>query len=82
MPSLQVRDMPAPLYRRLKQAAKHDHRSLAQEAVAILERGLNIQESPRERRRKILGEIEKMSAHGEHQGLDSPADILREDRSR
>ena len=40
MPALQVREMPDELYVRLKESAKRNHRSLAQESVSILESAL------------------------------------------
>lgn len=40
MPALQVRDFPDDLYEMLKASAKANHRSLAQQTVAFVERGL------------------------------------------
>ena len=47
MTSLQVRELPENIYRQLKRRAKADHRSLAQEAVAILAKGLNASICPK-----------------------------------
>jgi len=41
--SLQVRELPENIYHQLKSRAEADHRSLAQEAVAILAKGLKLQ---------------------------------------
>ncbi len=40
MPALQVREMPDELYMRLKNSAKINHRSLAQETISMLEQAL------------------------------------------
>jgi plasmid stability protein len=43
MPSLQVRDLPDHIYRALREQAKAERRSLAQQTIVILERGLNLE---------------------------------------
>ena len=40
MPALQVRDLPADLYEQLKESARREHRSLAQQTTVLLRRGL------------------------------------------
>lgn len=40
MPALQIREMPDELYMRLKNSAKINHRSLAQETISMLEQAL------------------------------------------
>jgi len=41
MPALVIKALPAEIHRRLKEAADQHHRSMTQEAIAILERGLH-----------------------------------------
>lgn len=41
MAILSIKNLPDPLYRKLKQRAKQQHRSVAQEVTAILERVLS-----------------------------------------
>ena len=41
MPALQVRDFPDDLYERLKACAALEHRSVAQQTVALVEEGFN-----------------------------------------
>lgn len=41
MPALQVRDFPDDLYEKLKACAAMEHRSVAQQTVALVEEGLN-----------------------------------------
>ena len=50
MPSLQVRELPENIYRLLQKKAKDEHRSLAQEAVVALAKGLNTSVSNKTRR--------------------------------
>lgn len=83
MSSLQVRELPESIYRQLKRRAEADHRSLAQEAVAVLAKGLGVSSSPRVRRERLLQEIAQDSkplpvAVAE---LD-PVALIREDRER
>ena len=82
MPSLQVRELPETLFIKLSQAAKRDHRSLAQEAVAILEKGLDVENSPKERRQELLAAIKSYQPAIDTKNLQSPVELLREDRKR
>ena len=40
MASILIKDIPADLHERLRQAAQHDHRSLNKEVIALLENAL------------------------------------------
>lgn len=82
MPSLQVRELPEALYFKLSQAAERDHRSLAQEAVYILEKGLEIEKAPKLRRTELFGEIKAYRSVVDVDGLEAPVDMMREDRDR
>ena len=69
MPALQVREMPDELYVRLKESAKRNHRSLAQESVSILESALMPKqqvdvpfETEEEKRRKRAAHAKKVLA--------------------
>lgn len=83
MPSLQVRDLPDHIYRKLVDEAEREHRSLAQQAIAVLAKGLGINEDPRERRRKVLERIRNnpIKWKGGRDTDDIVAGI-REDRER
>jgi plasmid stability protein len=50
MPTLQVRNLPVELYHKLSSLAKSEHRSLAQETIVVLQKGLGMTVSGRERR--------------------------------
>ncbi len=54
MPSLQVRDLPEEIYQALKRAAQAEHRSLSQQAIVALAKGLNLGVDHRKRRAHLL----------------------------
>lgn len=82
MPSLQVRELPEHIYRTLSEEAAAAHRSLAQQAVAVLAKGLNLDTAPQARRKALLAAIRAGAAHQKTTGLPDPALLIREDRER
>jgi len=82
MPSLQVRDLPETLYKKLLFEAEKDHRSLAQQAIAILTKGLGITDDNKERRQKLLANLREMPIKLLGKSHKNPAQIVREDRAR
>ena len=80
MPSLQVRELPEHLYAQLCREAEIEHRSIAQQAVATLARGLNLGLDLKTRRIALLEEI-RASAPAPAE-LPDPASLIREDRER
>jgi hypothetical protein len=82
MPSLQVREMPTVLYGALQRTAQREHRSLAQQAVVSLARGLDLNEDQQERRRELLSDIQKEFGVSSELKLSDPVDLIREDRKR
>jgi len=81
MPSLQVRELPEHIYHLLQQQARKEHRSLAQEAVVTLAKGLQVSLSHRDRRQKLLAEIARQPACEQADSFD-PVKALRQDRAR
>ncbi len=79
MPSLQVRELPDNIYHLLQKKARAENRSLAQEAVSILAKGLNTSPSNKSRRAALLQEIEKKSLPETSKSFD-PVALIREDR--
>lgn len=65
MPTLQIRDFPAPLYQRLSLRAQQSHRSLTQQAVAELEAALM----------PTAGSMRRQMALQKLQTLSSPAGV-------
>ena len=82
MPSLQVRDLPETLYKKLLTEAEKDHRSLGQQAVVILAKGLGVSENSKERRKNILRSFRDEPVHTLNKPLKNPATLIREDRDR
>ena len=81
MPLLQVRDIPEHLYRILAEQAERERRSLAQQAVTVLARGLDAELDVKARRQRVLRAI-KESGQTKPAKLKDPAKLIREDRRR
>ena len=81
MRTLQVRDVPEHIYRRLAELAEKERRSLAQQAVAVLAKGLEVEVDPRARRRKVLEEAKRLDL-GRGKSLPDFVKLIREDRDR
>lgn len=81
MPTLQIRNLPEDLHRELVEKAKREGRSLTQEAIVLLRRGLEQQEDARERRRRLFEEWSSrpIEIKGE---MIPPEVFIREDRNR
>jgi hypothetical protein len=82
MPSLQVRELPEPIYRKLLTEAEKEHRSLAQQAIAVLARGLGVAEDAKERRRRVLEQMHRFPVKQIGKKVLNPVDLIREDRNR
>jgi len=80
MPLIQVRDVPDHIYRLLAEQAERERRSLAQQVVAVLARGLEVELDVKGRRQKVLRSIQEDL--GKTRGLSDPAKLIREDRRR
>ena len=82
MPSIQVRDLPEHIYLKLQINAKKDHRSLSQQAIVTLKKGLDIDGNPKERRRILVDQILSRRILIDSDKLEDPANLIREDRDR
>jgi plasmid stability protein len=82
MPSLQVRDLPDNIHRLLQKKAQSEHRSLAQEAVVVLAKGLGASISHKDRREALLQEIASCHVVDEFVINQDPVEFIREDRQR
>jgi hypothetical protein len=82
MPSLQIRDLPGPIYRMLVERAREERRTLAQEATVLLSEALAVSESPRARRQKILAELGRRRKKVDFAQSATPERLIREDRDR
>lgn len=81
MPLIQVRDVPDHIYRLLAEQAERERRSLAQQVVAVLARGLQVEVDAKARRRALLESIHA-SAPASPRKLTDPVKLIREDRRR
>lgn len=82
MPTLQIRDLPEHLHNRLKEEAGKQHRSLSQQAVVALSRGMEKPLDAKARRKQLLERIRSAPAHGLTEQLKDPAELIRRDRER
>jgi antitoxin FitA len=78
MPILQVRDLPQELYNKLSYLAEKEHRSLAQQTIALLQEGVEARLDNQSRRRKLLESFKGLGV--DTTGLPSPEELVREDR--
>ena len=82
MPSIQVRDLPEQIYNKIKNNAQKDHRSLSQQAIVTLKKGLGIDENHKERRRILVDQIMSRRVAFDIAKLEDPVNLIREDRDR
>ena len=82
MPSIQIRDLPEQIYSKIKYNAQKDHRSLSQQAVVTLKKGLGIDENHKERRRILVDQIMSRRVAFDIVKLENPVNLIREDRDR
>ena len=83
MASLQIRKLPENIYFLLKQRAEAEHRSIAQEAIVLLAKGLDTSTSPKERSARLLQRIEEEAELNSGTAAKlNPVELIREDRKR
>lgn len=81
MPLLQVRDCPEDIYKKIKYYAKCQNRTIAQQVVVVLEKGLGLDVPNIERRKKLLATIQSRNIVKKALSIDDVA-LIREDRDR
>ena len=81
MTVIHIRGVPGHIYRRLAEQAEREHRSLAQQTLAVLLRGLEVGMEAKARRKKVMEAIAGMD-HSQTKKLRDPARLIREDRNR
>ncbi|HIL03953.1 MAG: hypothetical protein ABGX60_04535 [Candidatus Thioglobus sp.] len=82
MSSLQVREFPENSTISLKKTAEQEHRSLAQQAVAVLAKGLKVSSSPKESCLALLQQITQEPVFDSETFGATPEALIREDRDR
>ncbi len=81
MASLQIRDVPNEVMVVLKRLAEDERRSISQQALLILERSLIQQKQAKEKTRKAIEELKKLSRKHPLKE-ESFVKWIREDRNR
>ncbi len=81
MPLLQVRECPEDIYKKISHVARAENRTIAQQVIVLLEKGLDQQESNVERRQRLVEKFEKRHISSEIKKFD-PVAFIREDRDR
>jgi plasmid stability protein len=82
MPSLQVRDLPEHVYRKLREQAALEHRSIARETIVLLEKALEMETRKKIKRKQLLAKILRTAPLIDPQKIPDPVELLRQDRSR
>lgn len=83
MPTLQVRDLPEDVYRGIVRLAEADQRSISQEAIVLLRKGLGTAQEPGARRRSVLDSLpDFLVRDSDSKPVPAPEELIREDRDR
>jgi hypothetical protein len=81
MPLLQVRDFPADIYEEITYEAKQQNRTIAQQTIVLIKKGLGEEISNKERRRRLLEKIKNRDIPESVKAIDH-VKLIREDRDR
>ena len=81
MPLLQVRDFPADLYDGIKSIAKEENRTITQQTIVLIKKGLGEEYSNKKRKLRLLEEIKKHELP-ENIKKNDAVKWIREDRAR
>ena len=81
MPLLQVRDFPADIYEEISFEAHRENRTIAQQTIVLIKKGLGQEMSNMERRQQILDRIMSRDIPEEVKAIDH-VKWIREDRNR
>ena len=81
MPLLQVRDFPADVYEEIIFEAKRQNRTIAQQTIVLIKKGLGEEISNQERRRRLLEKINSRDIPEDVKAIDV-VKWIREDRNR
>jgi NAD(P)H-hydrate repair Nnr-like enzyme with NAD(P)H-hydrate dehydratase domain len=81
MPLLQVRNFPEDIYEKIKREAKRENRTITQQTVVLIKRGLGEKDSSRERMMRALEKTKNMVVSEEAKKIDV-VQWMREDRAR
>jgi hypothetical protein len=82
MTSLQIKELPEHIYLELETGAKREKRSLSEQIIIMLERGIRISENPAARRKRLMQHIRENPIVNDGTKLPDPAELIRKDRER
>lgn len=81
MPLIQVRNCPEDLYEKIAFYARQQNRTIAQQILVFLEKGLDQEQPNAQRRQKLLEKIQRRSLPEKVNEIDDLA-VLDADRNR
>ncbi len=81
MPTLQVRNLPDHIYRKIVERAKAKRSSITSETIYLLQRSLEMDDNKREQRLALIKAMEEEQLVGV-KNLPDPVDLIRSDRDR
>jgi hypothetical protein len=81
MPLLQVRDFPADVYEDITFEARRQNRTIAQQTVVLIKKGLGSEISNRERRRIAIEKAKERNVPAQARSVNY-VKLVREDRNR
>ena len=81
MPLLQVRDFPADIYEEISFEARRRNRTIAQQTIVLIKKGLDEEISNQERRRIAVEKSRERKIPKAAKSLDH-VKLIREDRAR
>ena len=83
MASFHIGELPENIYFLLQQRAEAEHRSIAQEAIVLLAKGLDTSIASKERLTRLLQRIvEEADINSGTAAKHDPVELVREDRKR
>lgn len=83
MPSIQVREVPDVIYKKLAEGAKRDGRSIAQQALVLIAKMLEVDPQPKVRRQALLERLRREPVIGQGSAaFSAPSELIRQDRDR
>ena len=81
MPLLQVRDFPEDIYEEITFEAKRQNRTIAQQTIVLIKKGLDEEISNKERIRQVLERVNSRDIPDSVKAIDH-VKWIREDRAR
>ncbi len=81
MPTIQVRNLPEHIYKKIVERARAKRSSITSETIYLLQRSLEMDDNKREQRLALIEAMEKSPVTNAN-ALSDPVRLIREDRDR